>query len=156
MQQRRYNSKLLFHTMGIRRNQIPKGFRYFKFIPVPLDPFLPLFCRNLENIGNKVQILDACQILIQIRIIRNICRHLFAHKRIIMKADSSDPNLSRIISMDPGNAFQRCCLPGSIMPDECADITRHHMKAQIRDALAAALIVFRQMIDNKHCFPPVL
>ena len=102
--QRRDDRHLLLHAMRVGSDQVSQGIRHLKEIRVPLYAFFPLGGADTEYIRDKIQILDPGQILIEIRVVRDICRDLLALHWLILHGMTVyiDFSLGKIQNADHG------------------------------------------------------
>ena len=137
--------QLLLHSMGIGGDEIPQGRRDLKCFCVLLDPLLPVLCPNGKDIGNEIQILNACKVLIQIRVIRDVGNLALAGKGVfpyILSANLYGPGIK---VLNAGDTFECGRFPCTIVANKSVNIPRRNVQAQVCDPLAASFIMFRQM-----------
>ena len=83
MQQRRNDGKLLLHAVGVRPDGLRKFLRQAKGIAVLPDTLHPLCGAYAKDIRNKIKVLDAGHILVQLRVIRQVGQAPLAFQRVI-------------------------------------------------------------------------
>lgn len=82
--------QFLLHTMGISRDRLCKILRQFKHICIFADTLLTFLRTHFKNICHKIQKLYPRHKVVQIRIVRNICRLCFTCKRLFLYGGSVD------------------------------------------------------------------
>ena len=136
------NRQFLFHTMRIGRNQISKGAGDFESRCIIGDTLFPVRFGNPENIGDKIQILDACQIFIEVRIVRNIGNPGFTCHRIFLDGNAVNANFPGFKIVNANHGFDGCRFTGAVMADKTIDIAAFDFQAQIGNGRFAAAVGF--------------
>ena len=72
MQQRRNDGQFLLHAVGVRPDGLCQVLRQAKGIAVLPDALRPLCRAYAKNIRNKIKVLDAGHIVVQLRVVRQV------------------------------------------------------------------------------------
>ena len=88
--------KLLLHTVGIGSHRLCQILSYLKHICILVNALLSLCRRHLEYVRDEIQILNTGHVIIQIRVIRNVGKFLFAAQWILLNGYSINIDLPLI------------------------------------------------------------
>ena len=149
MEPGRNNGQLLLHAVGVGGDGLGQIVRQLKALRKLADAHLPVRRADTENVRNKVQILDARHIVIEIGIVRDVGKLPLAGQRVRADGGAADADLSGIEAQDPGDGFQRRRLPRAVVADEAVNFAGQDMQAQIVHGLLFA-VGLRQMFNLQH------
>ena len=105
MQQRRNNGKLLLHAVGVCPDGLRQILRQAKSIAVLPDALRPLCGAYAEDVCDKIKVLDAGHILVQLRVVRQIGQAALAFQRVLPHGNTVHINFSGIKLLDTAAAF---------------------------------------------------
>ena len=152
MEQRSDDGQFLSHAVGVGGHQIPQYGIDSKVLRLSSDALLPRLCGHPIDVRQEIQVLNACQVLIDVRIVRNIGRHLFTGHRLGAHVFAVHQNLPLVEVVDSHHRLYGSGLPGPVVPDETVDVARPHCERQIRHRGLAAFVSLCQVFDFQH-FP---
>ena len=141
--------------MRIRRDWLGQIAGQVEQVRVFFDPRLAVGLRHAEDIRHEVQIFDAGEELVQVRVIRNVGQLLLAAERIGLDGLAVDVDLALLKLQDPGAALDRCGLARAVVADKAVDLAGPDVQAQIVDSFLFS-ICFAQMLDFQHQKHPFL
>ena len=143
------NGQLLLHTVGIGGDGGRKVACQLEQIAVFLYAFLPLCRVNAENIRDEVQVLNPRHKVVEIRVVRNISKTLFAGDRVLADGDAADQDVAGIKPQNSRNGFQRSGFSGAVMADKTVDFARQDVQRKIIDR-GFVPVGLGQMLNLQH------
>ena len=105
---------------------------------------------HIIDICHEVQILQARQVFIQIRIVRDVGRDLFAFQRLCLHIVSSDLDLADLEIQDAHDRADRCTLTGAVMPDKAENISALHRQAHAVTGLLILSVNLGVVVDLQY------
>ena len=136
--------------MGIGGDQIPQASGDTETLRQLLDPLCSQRSGNPVYVPDKVQILDARQIFIQIRVIRQISHPLLAPQRLLPNGTAVNEDLSFFKLQDSGNRLQSGGLPRSVAADEAVNIPRTDLQIQAGNRPLPAPVGLGKTADGEY------
>ena len=135
--------------MGVGGNGLRQIVSQFKQIRVFADTLLPLLRSHAEDIGDKVQILAAGHVVVQIRVVGDIGQLSFACQGVCLYRYAVDGDLSLFKGQDTHHSLQGGGLACAVVADKAVDLTGGDVQAQIVHRLLFA-VALGQMLNIKH------
>ena len=146
----RDQGQLLLHAMGIAGNGIAQRVLQLQGAGGPLDTPAAVGLGYGKNIGDKGQILDTRQVIVEIGIVRDIGKAGLGGYRIAGQVNPINEDLARIIALRADQAFDGRSLSGPVVADKAEDIARLHAKGEVAHRGLTAGIGLGQVGDLKH------
>ena len=106
-------------------------------------------CSHAEDVGDKIEVLDARHKLVEVGVIRDVGEHLLAGDGILLNGMSADGDRPRVELLDTDDGFERCGLARAVVADEAVDLARRDVKRQIVHSLLLAE-GFGQVVNVEH------
>ena len=150
MDQRPRKGQLLLHSMGVSGNQIPQHRIDSEILRLFPDALLSVPCRYPINVRQKIQVLNARQIFIDIRIVRDISYDLLAGKGLGAHILAVHPDLPLVEIMDAHHGLDGSGLPGTVAADKAVDVPGPHRQGQIVHRGLTAFVDLCQILDLQH------
>ena len=135
--------------MGVGGNGLRQIVSQFKQIRVFADTLLPLLRSHAEDIGDKVQILAAGHVVVQIRVVGDIGQLPFACQGICLYRCAIDGDLSLLKGQDPHHSLQGGGFACAVMTDEAVNLAGGDVQTQIIHRFLFA-VTLGQMLNIKH------
>ena len=110
---------------------------------------MPRFRLHAEDVGDKIEVLDACHKLVEVGVIRDIGQHFLAGDGIVLNGMSADGDRPRVKLLDADDGLERCGLARAVVPDEAVDLARRDVERQIVHSLLLAE-GFAQVVNIEH------
>ena len=143
------DGKLLLHAVRIGRDGLGKVVRQRKKLGILADARLPRFRLHAEDVGDKIEVLDARHKLVEVGVIRDVGEHLLAGDGIVLNGMSADGDRPRVKLLDANDGLERCGLARAVVPDEAVNLARRDVERQIVHSLLLAE-GFAQVVNIEH------
>ena len=85
---------------------------------------------TLKSVAGILQ-FDAGHVLVNIRIVRDVCQHLLAAQGILLDRASPDGDLAGVKLLDAHDGFQGGGFSGTVVADEAVDLTGRNVQVQV-------------------------
>ena len=131
MQPCRNDRQLLFHAVGIGSDGLRQIVRQFKKVSAFTDTHLPVGGTDMKNIRNKIQVLDARHVIVQIGIIGDVGKAALAFQRLCPNRFSVNINFSGVKLQNSCHRFQGRCLACAVMTDKTINFAGSNVQLQI-------------------------
>ena len=145
MQQRRNDGQLLLHAVGVCPDGLRQILRQAKGIAILPDALRPLCGAYAKDVCDKIKVLDACHVLVKLRVVRQIGQAALAFQRVVPHGNAIHINFAGIKLLDAAAAFQGSGLARAVVPDKGTQLPRADVQAKVLHGGLAA-VGFGQML----------
>ena len=154
MQPRRNDGKLLLHAVGVRRDGLRKVARQLEEVRVLADTLLTRAFLHAEDVGDKIEVLDARHKLVEVGVIRDVGEHLLAGDGFVLNGVPADHDPAGIELLDTDDRFERRGLARAVVADKAVDLPRRDVERQIIHGFLFAEGL-GQVFNIEHKVPPL-
>ena len=123
--------ELLFHAVGIGAHAAAQVAGQLEQVGIIMDALLPLFAGHFKNIRHKVQIPDARQKFIEVRVVWNIGDPLFAFQGIVFDRKAVHRDGPFFIGQNTRHRFDGGGLSCAVVADEPEDLPGPDLQGQV-------------------------
>ena len=124
MHKRRNERRFLLHAVGIRADQPTQAFLHLKCRGIACDTLLPLSLRNAEHVRNEIDVLHARQIIVQLRIVRDVGCNCFAGHRLFLHRHAADADFPFLKAQCADCRADRGRLSRAVVADKTVNVPR--------------------------------
>ena len=112
------------------------------------SPYLPM--RSSLAVGQEVQILDAGQISVQVRIVGDVAHDLLAGEGILLDGHAVDEDVAALEIVDARHGPKGGGLAGAVGADESEDVAGGDVQIQILHGGLALAVGLGEVFDTQH------
>ena len=149
MDEGRHQGNFLLHAVGTVGNGQGQIVGHAQLFPEFLNAGGPVGLADPVNICCKIQILEACEKFVQVRVVRHIGKGLLAGNGVLSDGVAADGDLPLVKGQNTAAGFQCGGLSGTVVADEAANFAGSDVQGQVADGLFVA-VGFREMFNGQH------
>jgi len=141
--------QFLLHAVGIAGDGLCQILRQFKQLGVLMNARFPVGLGHAENVGNEIEIFDAREKLVQVRIVGNVGQYLLAGDGIPAKGRAVDGDLAGVEGQNTAAGLDGGGFTCPVVADKAVDLAGEDVERQVVHGLLFS-VGFGQMLDFQH------
>ena len=115
------------------------------------DALLALLHGHAVDVAHEVEVLDAREELVEVRVVGDVGHDLLALKRLLLDGHAVDEDLALGEVEDAAAGLDGRGLAGAIVAEEAIDLARLDVQRQVVDGLVALFaILLGVVVDSQH------